>query len=44
MGTQVEQENSLIGTKVLVVLVVVVGIAGYFLVRAWLLGHHRRKT
>ena len=41
MGMQVEQENSLIGTRILVVLVIVVGVAGYFLIRAWLLGHRR---
>ena len=36
-GMQVEQESSLIGTRTLTVLVVVVGVAGYFLIRTWLL-------
>ena len=42
-GVQVEQESSVIGTRVLTVLVVVVGVAGYFLIRAWLLDA-RSKT
>ena len=36
-GMQVEQESSFIGTRTLTVLVVVVGVAGYFLIRTWLL-------
>jgi hypothetical protein len=34
---QVEQESSLIGTRTLTVSVVAVAIAGYFLIRTWLL-------
>jgi len=36
-GMQVEQESSLIGTRTLTVLVVVVGVTAYFLIRTWLL-------
>ena len=41
-GMQVEQESSLIGTRTLTVLVVAVGVAGYFLIRTWLLDPGRK--
>jgi hypothetical protein len=39
---QVEQETSLIGTRMLTVLVLVVGVTGYFLIRTWLLDPNRK--